>query len=234
MTPAFVHTTVATLAALLLGTAAFAAPPVRIMQLGDSLTAQSDAREFLHDQLTADGFAFEFVGSKGGAPFRHEGHGGYTIGPDDSKPGSLFSNIDQWIPAANPDIITVLVGNNDYNGKAGVNPATAPERMTAFLDRLHELAPKATILVSSVLKIAWKDDYAGPLNRALPDIVKKQQAAGRRIYFVDLHTELDLVKGERPYEKPGGDYIDGTHLNVSGGKKLADGWYAHLKPLLKP
>lgn len=233
MTIAFVRRTVAALAALALSAAVFATPPVRIMQLGDSLTAQSDARKFLHDQLTADGFSFEFVGSKGGAPLRHEGHGGYTIGPDDSKPGSLFSNIDQWIPAARPDIITVLVGNNDYNGKPGVEPATAPERMTAFLERLHELAPQATILVSSVLKIAWKDDYAGPLNRALPEIIKKQQAAGRSVIFVDLHTEVDLLKGERPYDKPGGDYIDGTHLNASGGQKLADGWYAHLKPLLK-
>ncbi|MET0262909.1 MAG: GDSL-type esterase/lipase family protein [Rariglobus sp.] len=234
MTTSFVRTALATAAALLFSAVVYAATPVCIMQLGDSLTAQSDARKALYDQLTADGFTFEFVGSKGAAPLRHEGHSGYTIGPDDSKPGSLFANIDAWIPAAKPDIITVLVGNNDYNGKPGVDPATAPERMTAFLNRLHALAPNATILVSSVLKIAWKDDYAGALNRALPDIVKQQQAAGRRIYFVDLHTEVDLLKGERPYDKPGGDYTDGTHLNASGGKKLADGWYAHLKPLLKP
>ncbi|CAM3010074.1 GDSL-type esterase/lipase family protein [Rariglobus hedericola] len=234
MTTSFIRTTIAAVAALLLGAVAFAEAPVRIMQLGDSLTAQSEARKFLYDKLTADGISFEFVGSKGGAPLRHEGHGGYTIGPDESKPGSLFANIEEWVPAARPDIITVLVGNNDYNGKAGVDPSNAPERMTAFLDRLHTLAPKATILVSSVLKIAWKDDYAGPLNRALPDIIKQQQAAGRSVHFVDLHTEVDLIKGERPYDKPGGDYIDGTHLNASGGKKLADGWYAHLKPLLKP
>lgn len=234
MTTFSVRTTLVAIAALLLGATAFAQSPVRIMQLGDSLTAQSEARKFLYDKLTADGYRFEFVGSKGAPPLRHEGHGGYTIGPDESKPGSLFVNIDTWVPAAQPDIITVLVGNNDYNGKAGVDPSTAPERMTAFLERLHTLAPKATILISSVLKIAWKDDYAGPLNRALPDIVKKQHATGRKVYFVDLHTEVDLVKGERPYDKPGGDFIDGTHLNASGGKKLADGWYAHLKPLLKP
>lgn len=229
----FIRTTIAAGAALLLTAITFAAPPVRIMQLGDSLTAQSEARTVLYEKLAADRFAFEFVGSNGAPPLRHEGHGGYTIGPDESKPGSLFSNLDQWIPATQPDIITVLVGNNDYNGKAGVDPATAPERMTALLDRLHTLAPKAIILVSSVLKIAWKDDYAGPLNRALPDIVKQQQASGRSVYFVDLHSEVDLIKGERPYDKPGGDYTDGTHLNESGGRKLGEAWYAHLKPLLK-
>lgn len=218
----------------LLAVATMAAQPARIMQLGDSLTAQFDARKFLHEKLTDDGCSFVFVGSAGQAPYAHEGHGGYTIGPDSSKPGNLSDNIDRWVPAARPDIITVLVGNNDYNGKLGVDASTAPGRMTAFLDRLHALAPDATILVSSVLKIAFVDDYAGPLNRSLPDIVKKQQAAGRRVYFIDLHTEVDLVKGAPPYDKPGGDYIDGTHLNESGARKLAAGWYAHLKPLLKP
>lgn len=224
-----------TVASLLVGTALHATPPVRIMQLGDSITARVEARQFLYEKLTAEGYAFEFVGSQGRGQFpgdHHEGHGGHTIGPDDSKPGNLFAHIDEWVPAARPDIITILVGNNDYNGKAGVNPVTAPERMTAFLDRLHALAPDAILIVASVLKIAWKDDYAGPLNRALPDIVKHQQAAGRRVYFADLHTEVDLIKGSRPYEKPGGDFADGTHLNASGAKKLADGWYPHLKPFL--
>lgn len=219
---------------LLLTAALQAAPATRIMQLGDSLTAQADARKFLHEKLTAAGCSFEFVGAQGDAPLRHEGHGGYTIGPDDSKPGNLFANIDRWIPAARPDIITLLVGNNDYNGKPGVNSVTAPVRMTALLDRLHELAPDATILVSTVLKIAFVDDYAGQLNRSLPEIVRQQQAAGRRVHFVDLHNEVDLIKGERPYKNPGGDYIDGTHLNESGARKLAAGWYAHLRPLLKP
>lgn len=230
----YVRTVAAAVVSLLLDAVTFAATPVRIMQLGDSLTAQNEARKFLYDKLTQDGFTFEFVGSKGGAPLRHEGHSGYTIGPDDSKPGGLFGHLDQWIPDARPDIITLLVGNNDYNGKPGVDPSTAPERMTALLDRLHTLAPEATILVSSVLKIAWADDYAGQLNRALPDIVKKQQDAGHRVSFVDLNAEVDLIKGERPYDKPGGDFIDGTHLNESGARKLADGWYAHLKPLLEP
>ncbi|MFA6286651.1 MAG: hypothetical protein WC661_04635 [Opitutaceae bacterium] len=47
---------------LLLGAVLHAAPPVRIMQLDDSLTAQSDARKFLHEKLTADGYSFECVG----------------------------------------------------------------------------------------------------------------------------------------------------------------------------
>lgn len=208
------------------------ASPVKVMMLGDSLTAQGEGRKALYDRLMADGYAVEFVGSQGAPPFRHEGHGGYTIGPDQSAPGSLFANVDAWVPAAQPDVIMLLVGNNDYNGKPGVDPAHAPERLTALLDKITTLAPQATVVVGSVLKIAWADDYAGALNRVLPEIVKQQQAAGHKVLYADLHNEVDLKKGSPPYKGPDGDYVDGTHLNASGGKKLGDCWYAHLQPLL--
>lgn len=218
------------IACFLLPHAAFAT--TRILPLGDSLTAQGEARQLLYDKLTAAGYDFEFVGSVGASPLLHEGHGGFTIGPDQSEPGNLADNIGRWIPDARPDIILLLVGNNDYNGKKGVDPATAPERMAKLLQHITALAPQATILVASVLKIGFVDDYAGELNRALPDIVAKQKAAGSRVVFVDLHREVDLRKGAPPYNGPDSDYVDGTHLNASGAQKLADGWFAHLQPLL--
>ena len=58
-----------TIAFLLLGAALHAAPPVRIMQLGDSITARVEARQFLYEKLMADGYAFEFVGSQGRGQF---------------------------------------------------------------------------------------------------------------------------------------------------------------------
>jgi lysophospholipase L1-like esterase len=202
------------------------------MPLGDSLTAQWEARQFLYDKLTAAGYDFEFVGSLGTSPLLHEGHSGFTIGPDQSEPGNLADNIGRWIPDAQPDIILLLIGNNDYNGKKGVDPAKAPERMAELLQRITALAPKATVLVASVLKIGFVDDYAGELNRALPDIVARQKSAGSRIVFLDLHREVDLRKGAPPYNGPDSDYLDGTHLNASGARKLADGWFTHLQPLL--
>lgn len=214
---------------------ASAAPVVKIMQLGDSLTAQLEARVFLAEKLNAAGYQYQFVGSQGFNQFpgdHHEGHSGFTIGPDQSQPGNLFDNVSTWITAAQPDIITLLVGNNDYNGKPGVDPATAPQRMEALLDKMALLAPQATIVVSSVLKIAWVDDYAGALNRALPDIVARQQAAGHKVVFADLNSEVNLIKGAPPFSGADGDYVDGTHLNTSGARKLADGWYTHLTPLL--
>ncbi|HSI84274.1 MAG: GDSL-type esterase/lipase family protein [Candidatus Methylacidiphilales bacterium] len=214
-------------------TPACQAQPVRIMMLGDSLTLQGEGRKPLYDRLAAEGYSFEFVGSQSAPPLRHEGHGGYTIGPDDSKPGSLYANVDTWIPAARPDVIFLLVGNNDFNGKPGVDPKGAPDRLVALLEKISKLAPNADIIVSTGLKIAFVDDYAGALNRRIPGIVDDLKKKGLRVHVADLNKEVDLIKGTKPYNGPDSDYSDGTHLNAAGGKKLADVRYTHLVPFLK-
>lgn len=208
------------------------AAPTRIMLLGDSLTAQGEGRLPLARRLKSEGYAFEFVGSQGQPPFRHEGHGGFTIGPDQSKPGNLSDRIGTWIPAAKPDVIFLLVGNNDYNGKAGVDPAGAPARLEALLKKITVLAPDAEVIVSTVLRIAAVEDYAGALNKSIPGIVENLRKEGRHVHFADLQAEVALTKGTAPFNGPDSDYIDGTHLNPAGGNKLADARYAHLVPLL--
>lgn len=207
-------------------------PATRILLLGDSLTAQQEGRAPLARRLKEEGYEFEFVGSQGQSPFRHEGHGGFTIGPDLSKPGNLHDRIGNWIPAAKPDVIFLLVGNNDYNGKPGVDPSGAPARLETLIKKITVLAPEAEVIVSTVLRIAAVDDYAGELNRSIPGMVENLRKEGRHVHFADLHNEVALIKGAAPFKGPDSDYVDGTHLNANGGKKLADARYAHLVPFL--
>lgn len=219
---------------LLAGSACFAGPAkTRILLLGDSLTAQGEGRRPLYERLTAEGYAFEFVGTQGASPLAHEGHGGFTIGPDVSKPGNLSDHIEEWLGAAKPDVILLMVGNNDYNGKPGVDPARAPERLTALLEKITTLAPTSDVIVANVLKIAFVDDYAGALNARIPAIVEELRKKGRRVHFADFNAEVDLVKGAPPFNGEDSDYSDGTHLNAQGGKKLADARFAHLVPFLQ-
>ncbi len=212
-------------------TSAFAI--TRIMLLGDSLTAQGEGREPLFRRLTTEGFEFEFVGSQGSAPLLHEGHGGFTIGPDESQPGNLFDKVEAWIPAAKPDVIFLLIGNNDFNGKPGVDPEGASDRLTALLQKITFLAPNADLIVSTGLKIAFVDDYAGALNQRIPKIVEALRKDGKRVHLADLNSEVNLIKGKPPFNGPDSDFLDGTHLNPNGGRKLADARYNHLLPFLR-
>jgi hypothetical protein len=65
--------------------------PIRVMPLGDSLTAFPDSyRGPLFRSLKTSGWNVDFVGSSnwpptGGGDPDGEGHGGYRIGPDDYK-----------------------------------------------------------------------------------------------------------------------------------------------------
>lgn len=207
--------------------------PTRIMLLGDSLTAQGEGRWPLRDRLATEGYSFEFVGSMGEAPLCHEGHNGFTIGPDQSLPGNLADNVETWIRAAQPDVIFLLVGNNDFNGKPGVDPAGAPERLSALVENITSIAPKAEVIVSTGLKIATVEDYAGALNRRIPEIVTSLQKKGLRVHLADLNVDVNLIKGAPPFNGPDGDYADGTHVNESGGRKVADARYACLVPFLR-
>lgn len=219
---------------LLTGSACFAElVKTRILLLGDSLTAQSEGRRPLYERLTAEGYAFEFVGTQGAAPLAHEGHGGFTIGPDQSKPGNLSDHIEEWVRSTKPDVILLMVGNNDFNGKPGVDPGGAPDRLAALLDKITTLAPASEVIVANVLKIAFVDNYAGALNARIPTIVEELRKKGRKVHFADFNAEIDLIKGAPPFNGPDSDYSDGTHLNAQGGKKLAEARFAHLIPFLQ-
>src|SRR5689334_1660355 len=99
-----------------------AAVPVRIMPLGDSITAGPGCwRAKLWNRLQTNGFTnIDFVGtqSDGGGcnpgfayDFDHEGHGGF------SATGIADNNqLPLWLTAARPDIVIVHLGTNDMWG----------------------------------------------------------------------------------------------------------------------
>ena len=83
--------------------------PWRIMPLGDSLTegdypdGHQSYRGYLERMLRESGYEFDFVGTQwrlghGGTDYEHEGHGGFTIGPDDSMsagwPANIYDRLD--------------------------------------------------------------------------------------------------------------------------------------------
>lgn len=209
--------------------------PWRVMPLGDSLTAgagpdsaEQSYRGALYQLLLAAGYTNVDVvgsqwgrGSAGGDP-AHEGHGGYTIGPDTNPIGNLADNIENYLSAGEPDMVLLLIGINDMFRQAdGVDPATAPDRLAALVERINELRPDLTIMLASLVPVNWGDDSSWAEYQAINTRAAALAGAdpADRIFFVDLYGALDGTMVAADY------MADNLHLTASGAAKVAQVWY---------
>jgi len=239
---------------------------VRIMPLGDSLTEGGDPsqptsspqsyRGYLEARLTAAGYRVDFVGSQrrpaiGGTDPDHEGHGGFTIGPDSSTscagcgPANLDAGIATWLRDAQPDVILLMIGVNDVlggavSGQAGdAEPAAAAGKLRALVRRIRVLAPGTTIVVASY-----------PPVRFLVEATPAGSSTGGASAFAELNVaaaELAEQGDDRIVYAPMAEAFAGSwdavdvlrsvgdelHPSASGAKRIADVWFRTLDPLLK-
>ncbi len=182
---------------------------VRVMPLGDSLTQSSPGyRGPLLKRLVAAGHRVEFVGSRSddwndGQPLRHEGHGGFTIGPGKSKAdawtdgkGNFHDNLDAWL-VARPEIILLLIGTNEFFNVGPLQPGydldrQGPARLAGLLGKIHQLSPASLVVVGSILPVAWDANFARGFNAAIPDLVRPRPFAR----FADLNKTCGWVEGD--------------------------------------
>lgn len=224
-------------AALLLVSAAPA--PIKIMPLGDSITAgdgDGGYRCSLRDKLAQAGFAVDMAGtmvSGSCTDNQNEGHGGFTIGPGASVAddwsdghGNIYDNIESYL-ATDPDVILMLIGVNEYfNSRlANYDPDTqGPTRLAALIDKIYSLKPTVTIFVSSLTPASWDVHAFDAFNAAVPGIVAQRAGQGRKIYFVDMAAECGFNSD---------DYSDALHPGASGYQKMATVWYNALRPYIE-
>lgn len=215
-----------------------------IMPLGDSITmgwpVEGGYRDPLYNRLHAAGYAFSLVGSSTENPtttlasvgqINHEGHGGYFIRGDLDPPpvvggttySGLYENLGDWIgpDKADPDVILLMVGTNDIY--CDYQRATAPDRLSALINRIYECRSSVSLFVASItpMRDSVKDAYAQTYNAAIPSILAGQRELGRDVHFVDMHSKVassDL-------------YTDGVHLAATGCDKMAEAWAGALMTL---
>ncbi|WP_433083528.1 cellulose binding domain-containing protein [Dactylosporangium sp. CA-052675] len=214
------------------GAAPTAAAPVRIMPLGDSITAGPGCwRAKLWHRLQTSGYTnIDFVGgvSDGGGcnpgyayDFDHEGHGGY------SATGIADNNqLPPWLAAANPDIVLVHLGTNDMWG--GYIPlATKLTAFTKLVGQMRANNPAIKIIVAQIIPMSAAACATCPadvvaLNNALPSWAAGLTTAQSPIVLADLWTGFDAVA----------DTGDGVHPNDAGFQKMSDAWYPVLARVL--
>ncbi|MFF7729283.1 FG-GAP-like repeat-containing protein [Streptomyces sp. NPDC008001] len=190
-------------------------PRLTVMPLGDSITygagssTESGYRGELWNRLASHTDHLDFVGSvqNGKLPdLDHEGHWGWKI-------GGLSSNIDRWLPAAQPNVVLLHIGTNDLNDNYHVD--TAPRRLGDLIDKITSAAPDVTVLVSSLVPSTTADTQKRieQFNAVVPQLVAERKAKGRHVGYVDMGAVTTS------------DLADDLHPKDSGYVKMAEAFY---------
>ncbi len=211
----------AALAILALGIAsqAVAQTPVRIMPLGDSITAAPGCwRAYLWTQLQAAGVTnIDFVGTstdRSGCGFafdeEHEGHSGFSI------TGIADQNLlPAWLAAANPSIVVVHLGTNDMWGHF-IALQTKLTAFTRLIGQMRAHNPGMKIIVAQIIPMdpanctTCNADVI-EFNNALPAWAAGLSTAQSPITLVNQFTGFDV----------GADTFDRVHPVDSGFRKMA-------------
>ena len=223
---------------------ASAEKPIRVVCIGDSITQGRKGiennprwgpvytyRYALWKKFIDAGAAVEFVGSRttgfGGSPAyepykgktfvnRHEGYWGWTT-PEVSE--TLKATSAAW----QADVAIVLLGTNDMAWSTDMAPTL--KAMTEIVATLRKNNPRMVILLGEPFH--GVDPYPA-LGKAYEQLAAKLSTADSPVAAVDFSE--GWVNDPR---KPGTHTVDGVHPNAAGDEKMAEQFFAALKPHLK-
>jgi lysophospholipase L1-like esterase len=219
---AIVTALVAALTFVVAQPAVSAAAPVRIMPLGDSITAGPGCwRALLWDHLQRTGLTnIDFVGTQQGGgcsvPFDidHEGHAGFAA------TGIADQNqLPAWLAATSPDIVLMHLGTNDmWGGTISTDAILAA--YSKLVDQMRANNPTMKIIVAQIIPMnppscAVCAQEVVALDNALPAWAAGKTTAQSPITVVDQWTGFNSAT----------DSVDGVHPNDVGFQKMADRWY---------
>ncbi len=199
-------------ALLLLATAlatgpAGAADAVKVLALGDSLTAG-------YGLPPEQGFTVQLQGA-----LRERGLSAEVINAGvsgDTTAGGL-ARLD-WSLADNPAVVVVALGAND--GLRGIDPAVTRANLDAILTKL-KARDLPVLLAGMYAPRNFGRDYAERFDRIYPELAEKH---GVKLYPFFL---------EGVAAQPALNQADGIHPNREGVGVMVRGILPHLEPLLR-
>jgi lysophospholipase L1-like esterase len=213
------------------------------MPLGDSITdgytVRGGYRIPFFERGHQEGKHFTFVGSQingpttvGNAPFpqHHEGHSAHTIydAPNAPIPRKGIANyVGDVIPRYHPDIVLLMIGTNDVDGK--VDLPNAPKRLGMLIDSIIALDAHSLIVVAQITPT-----MQDPLNQSIvtynagiPAIVKGRADAGKHVVLVDMYGAFSKDAAFKT------KYLaDRLHPNASGYQVMSDVWNTAIHDLI--
>jgi len=214
---------------------------VKIMPLGDSITDgvgsshNAGYRLELFRLSVTNNKKLTFVGSHesgpdmvDGKPFpkKQEGHSGWTIDDGGGRSG-LYPQIQGWLTATPPHIVTLMIGTNDINGNNNV--ADAPNRLGKLLDSIFTKDANVLVVLAQIVptKTDGTNNTIKTYNAAMPNLVSTRVNQGRHIVLVDMYGAF--TKDTNYKNTVLGDNL---HPNQAGYNLMADVWFKALDPYL--
>jgi lysophospholipase L1-like esterase len=206
-----------------------AAPPVRILPVGDSITWGSAVaggyRLPLWNLLTNAGYTVDFTGTQTGngaaglPDSEHEGYSGWQI----HQVNNVIASSLQRTP--DPDVVLLFIGTNDYGGSNDV--ANATNRWISLIGRIASNRPHCHIVAANLMdrnNSNWAiSNIHQFFNPSVPGIVSNLQAQGLQIHFTDLYSAVPIS-----------DMPDQLHPGAAGYAKMATNWFQAITNIMSP
>lgn len=214
---------------------------INIMPLGDSLTAgypdSCGYRNYLYEDLIADGYNFMFVGPKNTPADRlerynfpeeyshHASTGGWKLDNVLAEKESLFD------AKYDPDIILLMITTNDLGGNLN---ETLEEKYRTVVAYIFRCFPDVTLYCANPIPKRTSEGNIVPVNDRitnweipfLKSLAADKQANGYDMRYVDMTNATLNYNGDDIRSD------DNIHPTDSGNKKLADAWYNAIKSRL--
>ncbi|GAB2699666.1 FG-GAP-like repeat-containing protein [Kitasatospora kifunensis] len=185
---------------------------IKVMPLGDSITYGAGSttgagyRAPLWDLTTRQSpYTIDMVGSNSAGSMAdpdNEGHSGFRI-------AQIRDGIDQWLTAADPDVVLLHLGINDLKWDKA-DPVQAATRLSELVDRIQTDKPGATVIVQGLLTATpGLEQQTADFNRTIGALEADRQREGRHVRYA---APADVTPAELP---------DQLHPNDDGYRKMA-------------
>jgi len=203
------------------------AETVRIMPLGDSITAEGSCwRHDLWNKLEDAGITnIDFVGTLtasdcgGNYDSDNEGHGGLLV----TEVTDVYWEM--WFEATNPDVVLLHFATNDVWNSIPTETILAAHQN--LVTKLRAVNPNVIVLEAQILPMSASQcapcqTSIPELNAAMPAWAAEHSTDISPIFVVDQYTGFD----------PAVDTTDGVHpYPASGADKMASRWFDALVDL---
>lgn len=208
------------------------AAPIRILPLGDSLTAGQASSETIGAYrpelariLAESGYQVDYLGTlhdEVNPALPDADHQGVNSARCDQ----LLSGLDGWLDVLpDPDVVLVLAGTNDF--WQGGDLATVLARYEALIRSVSSRCPCARVIAATLpprTDQAVLESLQSTFNDSLVGLVAALRADGISVSLADLHRAL----------LPEHLTADGVHPDATGYQQIGRAWSAAVSQVILP